>query len=195
MPIKKQQGFALVWIVILIVVLISLGINGFLFSKNQSLTSTNKDLENEKASLQTQLDSLREEKAKVDTELAVLKNTDLAKEIQTLQTKLNIAERDLAQKEQDLAAANNRLKTIEANRGKIKSHLDAIETVSSNYWKYTLTEPILDNIEAKIKALGDSETMSLWMVARNQTTPNSANPSAVWDVVSRILTNVRSLLP
>lgn len=141
------------------------------------------------------LEQVREEKARVDTELAVLKNTDLAKEAELLKTKLNIAEKDLAQKEQDLTSANNRLKTIEANRGKIKSDLDAIEAVSSNYWHYTLTEPILDSIEAKIKTLGDSETLSLWMVARNQTTPNSANPSAVWDVVSRILANVRSLLP
>lgn len=181
MPIKIQSGVATIFIVVFMVFLISLGVNGFLFSKNQSLISTNKDLE--------------KEKARVDTELAVLKNTDLAKEVELLKTKLNIAEKDLAQKEQDLTSANNRLKTIETNRGKIKSDLDAIEAVSSNYWHYTLTEPILDNIEAKIKTLGDSETLSLWIVARKQTTPNSANPSAVWDVVSRILANVRSLLP
>lgn len=160
------------------------GLTFFYFSLRSELDATKKSLE-----------QVKEEKAKVDTELAVLKNTDLAKEVEILKIKLNISQRDLAQKGQDLASANNRLKTIEANRGKITSQLDAIEAVSSNYWKYTLTDPILDNIESKIKALGDSEILSLWTVARNQTTPNSANPSAVWDVVSRILANVRNLLP
>lgn len=178
-------------------ILAILGLSGavFLFSKNQTLININQTLENERMSLGAQLESLKEEKSRVDTELAVLKNTDLAKEVELLEAKLGVAKSDLAKKERDLASANNRLKAVDANRGKINSHLDAIEAVSKNYWHYTLTEQILDGIEAKVKALGDSEIFSLWIVARKQTTPDSANPSAVWDVVGRMLTKVRSLLP
>lgn len=175
-------------IIFIITTLIGLGGAGFFFTNNRMLVS-------EKMALEQNFASLKDEKAKVDTELAVLKNTDLAKELEILKLKLKTAEKDLAKKELDLASANKRLKTIDANRGKITSHLDAIEAVSKNYWHYTLTEPILDSIEAKVKALGDSEILSLWIVARKQTTPNSANPSAVWDVVGRILTKARGLLP
>lgn len=161
--------------------IVGLGSASFFFASNRTLRQ--------------ELARLKDEKTNVETELTVFKNTDLAKEVTLLQTQLNIAEGNLAEKERDLASANNRLKTYETNRGEIISHLDAIEAVSRNYWHYTLTESILDTIEAKVKALGDDEILSLWIVARKQTTPNSANPSAVWDVVGRMLAKARNLLP
>lgn len=168
-------------IVFITTTIVGLGIASFFFVNNRTLKQ--------------ELASLEGEKTEVETELTILKNTDLAKEVKLLQTQLNRAERSLAEKERDLASANNRLRTYEINRGEITSYLDAIEAVSRNYWHYTLTEPILDTIEAKVKALRDNEILSLWIVARKQTTPNSANPSAVWDVVGRMLARVRNLLP
>lgn len=182
-------------VILIITTLIGFGSAGFFFTNNRTLIYGKVALEQRLSSIEQELASLKAEKIKADTELAVLKNTDLAKEVELLQLKLKTTEKDLAKTELDLASANKRLKTVEANRGKVTSHLDAIEAVSKNYWHYTLTEPILDGIEAKVKALSDSEIFSLWIEARKQTTPNSANPSAVWDVVGRILAKVRNLLP
>ena len=153
-------------IILAVIAVLGLGSAGFLYVKTQSLTAEN-------GNLQKEISGLQDEKIKLETELAILKNTDLAKENQRLEAALQSTEYALASEKRDhgnaknqLAAAEAKIKTLETTFKKAKLYAAVLKAFDD--WQYNDTSGlhILDRdtrtVDNAISSLGDSEISDLW---------------------------------
>ena len=83
------------------------------------------DLESKLTNRNADIDKLKNEKARSEQELVVLKASDLAKEVELLRLKLkNI--------ETDLAAARGKITTLEVTMTKIRLYADVVAAIDQN---------------------------------------------------------------
>lgn len=152
---------------------------------------------------QSQIAGLTEEKNKIETELAILRATDLAKEIELLRLQLKTAERDFAAKEKELAAALQekasvtlQLQTARANSAKIRSRLDAIDATE----RMVGAGPNAGSVAAvnqKIVAVKETDITEVWTIAKRDIDfiKMSWNGNTIADVVMALTRSIRNLLP
>ena len=174
-----------------------LGLGGavFFFTQRQSLTVENTALQGKLESAEKTVAGLKDEKTKVETELAVLKSTDLGKEVELLQLKLKNAERDFAAAEKDTTGLKNEVNNLEANLGKITPYLDVTSAIEQSL-SAPFTASSLANIDTKVSALQDSQITSLWLKGKGTVDiwRQSWMPSDVFPVIFLINAKIRDLL-
>ena len=152
-------------IVVLLIALGSLGAAGYFYTRNLASQSKIEQLNQ-------QLSQLEYEKTKIETELAVLKATDLAKEAEVLTLKLASAEKDLASTQKNLAIAEKfrsdlaidfyRLKN---NLTKIPAYLNAIDAME-DIAAQGPNEINVAAVDAKVAILKDDAISSRWQAAK-----------------------------
>src|SRR3989338_5159999 len=103
---------------------------------------------------QAQVTQLIDGKIRVETELALLKATDLAKDNELLKLKLQNTE-------QDLTGAQSRVKTLETNLNKIKPFIDAVYAIE-RLLGAPFTQKGLADIDTKIRVIQDEEVSNRW---------------------------------
>ena len=169
-------------IVSVIVALVALGAAGYFYTQYSSL-------QGEAKSLNQQLLQVQNEKTKIETELAVLKATDLAKDNELLRLKLQNTE-------QVLAGAQSRVKTLETNLNKIKPYTDAVSVIE-RFFSAPFTQKGLADIDTKISALQDTEVSNRWIAAKATVdfANNGWGPHDFFQVVFLLNTRIESLLP
>jgi len=145
-------------IILIIVAILGLGGTGFLYMERQSLVVENGDLQGEIKGSEKEITDLKDEKTKIETELAVLKTIDLEKEAELLRFKIKNAE-------SDLAAAEKKSIKLETNLSKTKPYADALDAID-HFFSGPMTEANLKNIDVKISALGDSQITAQWKEAK-----------------------------
>ena len=138
---------------------------------------------------QAQVTQLIDGKIRVETELALLKATDLAKDNELLKLKLQNTE-------QDLAGAQSRVKTLETNLNKIEPFPNAISAIE-RFFSGPFTQKGLADIDTKINVLQDMEVLSRWMTARGTVdfANNGWGPHDFFQTVFLINSRTKSLLP
>ena len=138
---------------------------------------------------QVHVTQLKDEKTKIETELALLKATDLAKDNELLKLKLQNTE-------QDLAGAQSRVKTLETNLNKIKPFIDAISAIE-RFFSAPFTRSGLADIDTKISVFQDTEVSNRWMIAKGTVdfANNGWGPHDFFQVVFLLNSRIKSLLP
>ena len=138
---------------------------------------------------QAQVTQLIDGKIRVETELALLKATDLAKDNELLKLKLQNTE-------QDLAGAQSRVKTLETNLNKIKPFIDAVSAIE-RFFSGPFTQKGLADIDTKINVLQDMEVLSRWLTARGTVdfANNGWGPHDFFQIVFLLNLRIKSLLP
>ena len=182
--------------IFIVVAILGLGGTVFLFTQRQSLTAENTTLQGKLGDVEKTVAGLKDEKIKIEKELAVLKSTDLGKEVELLQLKLKNAERDLATAEKDTTGLKNKVNNLEANLGKITPYLDVTSAIEQSL-SAPFTASSLANIDTKVSALHDSQITSLWLKGKGtvDTWRQSWMPSDVFPVIFLINFRIRNLLP
>ena len=138
---------------------------------------------------QVHVTQLKDEKTKIETELAVLRASDLAKDNELLKLKLKNTE-------QDLAGAQSRVTTLETNLNKIKPFLDAISAIE-RFFSAPFTRSGLADIDTKISVFQDTEVSNRWMIAKGTVdfANNGWGPHDFFQVVFLLNSRIKSLLP
>ena len=138
---------------------------------------------------QDQVTQLIAGKIRVETELALLKATDLAKDNELLKLKLQNTE-------QDLAGAQSRVKILETNLNKIKPFLEVVSAIE-RFFSAPFTQKGLADIDTKINVLQDMEVLSRWMTARGTVdfANNGWGPHDFFQTVFLLNSRIKSLLP
>lgn len=176
-------------ILLVAVIVLALGGGGYFAYQNQAL--------------QKRLSELTEEKNKIETELAILRATDLAKEIELLRLQLKTAERDFAAKEKELAVALQekasvtlQLQTARANSTKIRSRLDAIDATERMVGAGPNAGSVA-TVDQKIVAAKDADITEAWATAKRDIdfTRMSWNGNTIADAVMALTRSIRNLLP
>ena len=172
-------------------VILILGWGGYLFYQNLVLQA-------EKTAAEQELADLKDEKSKVETELDVLKNSDLAKDLERTQLKLKTSENDLSESKKEVARLGSRVKTLETSLRKIKPYLSAIDAVQLVVLGTDgPTRNVVANVDPKVAALNDSEVSSRWAEAKQ----NIDFEQMSWqqrffgDTISTIISRILVLLP
>lgn len=160
---------------LIIIVVIALGAGGYFFWQNTVLNG--------------QLANFKNEKSKVETELAVLKATDFIKKAELLQLKLTNTEKDLE-------AATKRKTELETNLNKIRPYTDATAAIE-RFFSAPFTQKGLTDIDTKISVLQDMEVSNRWMTAK--VTVDFANngwgPHDFFQTIFLLNSRIKSLLP
>lgn len=129
----------------------------FLYSENQTLAAKKVDLESKLVDRDANIEKLKNEKAKIEQELTVLKASSIAKEVELLRLKLNNAEGEHAK-------VMGETEPLEATMAKIKLYVDAVSAFDQNLAPLP-PFPVnsnLKNLGIKIDVLNDSEVSKLW---------------------------------
>ena len=153
-----MQQVNTLFIVVIVIAVGALGVAGYFYTQHSSLRGEAKNLNQ-------QLSRLQDEKTKIETELAVLKATNLVKEVEVLTLKLVTAEKDLAtvgKARSDIALDLYRLKN---NLVKIPAYLNAIDAIED----VPSQGPTRENVataDAKIAVLKDDAVSSRWQAAK-----------------------------
>src|SRR3989344_1910185 len=108
--------------VLIIVILLTVGIGGYLFWQNSVARS-------ELVVANKQVFDLKETNLKAESELILLKSSDLAKDLELTQFKLKTAERDLVIFQKEAVSFKTELENLRSSLSKIPLHLDAIDTI------------------------------------------------------------------
>ena len=139
--------------------------------------------------LWTESTQLKDEKTKVETELALLKITDFVKDNELLKLKLQNTE-------QDFTVAQNRVNTLETNLNKIKPFLDAVSAIE-RFLSAPFTQKGLADIDTKINVLQDMDVLSRWMTARGTVdfVNNGWGPHDFFQTVFLLNSRIKGLLP
>jgi len=158
---NPQKGFAPIIIITIIVAVLGLGGTWFLYAKNQSLIAEKSDLESKLTNRNADIEKLKNEKARSEQELAMLKASDLAKEVELLRLKLKNTE-------VDLAAIKGKIAPLDATMTKIRLYADVVAAFNQNLAPPPPTPPHsnLKNIDVKVSALNDSEVTEQWRRAK-----------------------------
>lgn len=160
---------------------------GFLFTKNQSL--------------QNQFENLGKEKTKVDTELAVLKASDLAKEVELLSFTLKATQKNLSESESEASRLDSRVKTLETSLSKIGPYLSAIDAVQKvENGETGITKVSMANADPKVTVLQDPEISDHWRKAKDNIhfdgdRVSSYNQKFFGDAISAMVSRIFNLLP
>ncbi|MDZ4285958.1 MAG: hypothetical protein U1A23_03460 [Candidatus Sungbacteria bacterium] len=138
---------------------------------------------------QAQVTKLIDQKTRVETELSLLKATDLAKDNELLRLKLQNTE-------QNLAGAQNRVKTLETNLNKIEPFSNAISIIE-RFFSGPFTQKGLADIDTKISVLQDMEVSNRWTTARGTVdfANNGWGPHDFFQTVFLLNSRIRGLLP
>ena len=133
-------------LLLIIVVIPVLSAGGYFFWQNTVLNG--------------QLANLKNEKAKVETELSVLKNTNLAKENEILQLKLKTAEKNLAQEKEAFGQFRSRVASVPqiADTLSLIVSLVFAENVSQCPGQFGR----FGEVRQKIVVMGDSRLLNAW---------------------------------
>lgn len=160
---------------LLILIVIVLGVGGYFFWQTTVLNS--------------QLADLKNEKSKVETELAVLKATDFVREVELLRLKLTNTERDLG-------VATKRKTELETNLNKIRPYTDTTTTIE-RFFSAPFTKKGLADIDTKISVLQDTEVLNRWMTAKATVdfANNGWGPHDFFQTVFLLNSRIKSLLP
>ena len=183
-------------IILIIAAVVELGGIGFLFAQYQSLTAKNTALQIKLENKEKAFTDLKDEKTKIETELAVLKSTDLAKEAELLQLKLKNTEKELATAQNSITNLQNKNTALDANLRKITPYLDAISAIEQAL-NAPFTAASLANIDTKINALKDSQITSRWSQGKStiDISQQSWMPTDVFNTIFLISSRIRNLLP
>ena len=139
---------------LIVIIIIVLGASSYFFWQNTVLNG--------------QLANLKNEKSKVDTELAVLKASDLAKEVQLLSFKLKTTEKSLSESESEVSRLGSRVQTLETSLSKIKPYLSALDAIQKVVTGDTgITRASLTNADPKVSVLKDSQISDDWRKAKD----------------------------
>lgn len=172
---------------LIIIIVIALGAGGYFFWQN--------------AVLNDQLTNLKNEKSKVETELAVLKTSDLAKEVERLSSKLKTTEQNLSKSEQEVSRLGARVNTLETSLAKIKPYLSAIDAVQKvENGETGITKVSMANADPKVAVLQDPEISDHWRKAKDNIhfdgdRVSSYNQSFFGDAISAMVSRIFNLLP
>lgn len=172
---------------LIIIIVIALGAGSYFFWQNTVLNG--------------QLANLKNEKSKVDTELAVLKASDLAKEVERLSLKLKTTEQNLSKSEQEVSRLGARVNTLETSLTKIKPYLSAIDAVQKVVTAETgITKASLANADPKVAILKDSEISDYWRKAKDNIhfdgdRVSSYNQRFFGDAISTMISRIFSFFP
>jgi chromosome segregation ATPase len=172
---------------LIIIIVIVLGVGGYFLWQNTVLND--------------QLANLKNEKSKVDTELAILKASDLAKEVQFLSFKLKTTEKSLSESEGEASRLGSRVQSLETNLNKIKPYLSAIDAVQKVITGETgITKASVANADPKVAVLKDSEISDHWRKAKDYINfdgdrASSYNQRFFGDAISTIISRIFSLIP
>lgn len=130
------------------------GAGGYFFYQNQIL--------------EKQIADLKDEKAGVEKEFAVLKNSDLAKDLELTQLKLKTSEKDLSESKKEVARLGSRVKTLETGLNKMRPYLNAIEAIQKVVLGDTgITKSLVANADPKVSTLNDQEISGHWQKAKD----------------------------
>lgn len=178
-------------IVFIVIAILGLGGAGYFFYQNQGLLG--------------EVARTKDEKAAIEKELAVLKNTDLAKENERLESKLKSTEDTLFAEKEDHVETKSQLKTAEAKIknletafSKIKPYVDVVSAF--NHWEHDASPfPILDRdvskIDAAVSSLGDTAVADLWRKVKAGF-PQARQTGAIGheEVITLIISRIFNLL-
>ena len=121
---------------------------------------------------QGQVTKLIDGKTRVETELALLKATDLAKEAEVLTLKLTSAEKDLASTQKNLTTAEKArsdlatdLYRLKGNLAKIPAYLNAIDAME-DIAAQGPNQANVTMVDAKVALLKDDAISSRWQAAK-----------------------------
>lgn len=143
-------------------------------------------------------EALEEEKARLTSELTVLKVTDQVLRAELLQEKLTTAERDLAAARQEVDQLRNRSATLEDNARKLRPHFRAVQAVQQGVYGGGPLERNLPVIREAIAALGHPGLLEQWQKAertvRDDLADGSWSPQPISDILTLLLRRVEQLL-
>ena len=126
---------------------------------------TSSNLKQELRSAQDSIGKLKEEKTKVETELAVLKSTDLAKEVEFLRLNLKATEKDLVALQNEVPNLKARIRTFETGVSKLESYLNAIDAIE-NMVGGGPTAAGVASVDSALNKLNDSSVSDRWANAK-----------------------------
>ena len=181
----SQKGFAPVIIIIVIIAVLGIGGAWFLYAKQQLFMAEKGDLENILTKKDADIEKLKNEKAKSDQELAVLKANPLVKEAELLHLKLeNI--------ETDLIAIKGKVAPLEDTMTKIRLYADVVAALDQNLAPMppNYINGNLKMVDDRIGALNDSEVTEQW--GRAKSGPGSGGDMRTYFL---IISKVIGLLP
>lgn len=161
---------------------------GFFFMNVQSLSHENQTLANQQSLLQTQLTTLKDEKAQLEKDLIFYKNTDLAKELEIVNLKLETAEEDLA----STKATLDKLKAGISNVPKMTRIASMMMSTFGKQPPNCFSASDKTSINQELTALGDREWTSKWEDFINDTDAKncSMSPDKLEQVVNYGLTKI-----
>lgn len=162
-PTNSSKNFLVIGLVVITVVLLIAVV--YLFMNSQSLSRGNKTLTEQNTFLQTQVSSLKDEKAQLEKDLIYYKNTDLAKEVEILSLKLKTSEEDLA----TTKVALDKLKTGVSSIPRITTVLSMMMTTFGKQSPNCYSASDKANIQQELTAIGDSALNNLWSDFINDT--------------------------
>lgn len=178
-------------IILIVVALLGLGGTGYYFMSSLRL-------QNEFADREKLITNLKEEKSRMEIELAVLKNSDLAKDLELTQLKLKTSEKDLSESKKEVARLGARVKTMEAGLNKMRPYLNAIEAIQKVVLGDTgITKSLVANADPKVSTLNDQEISGHWQKAKD----NIDWERMGWqqrffgDTISTIISRIFNLIP
>ena len=145
-----------------------------------------------------QIADLKNEKSKVETELAVLKASDLAKDLELTRLKLKTSENDLAESKKEVVRLGSRVKTLETSLRSIKHYLSAIDAVQEVVLGESgVTKSLVASADPKVVALQDAEISGSWQEAKQ----NIDFERMSWqqrffgDTISTIILRILTIIP
>lgn len=171
-------------IVIIIFLALVLAGGSYFFYQNQSL--------------EKQIETLKDEKAEVEKELAVLKNSDLAKDLELTQLKLKTSENNLSESKKEVARLGSRVKTLETGLSKIRPYLSAIDAVQIVVLgELGVTKGLVASADPKVAALQDAEISSSWQEAKQNINfeQMSWQQQFFGNTISTIILRILNILP
>jgi len=140
-------------IILGIIALVILGAGGYFFWQNQNLSG-------QLNYARSQIAETKEAKSKVENELVVLKNTNLAKENEILRLKLKTAEKDLIQEKEAFSQFRSRVASI-------PQITDALSLITSLVFADDVSQcpsqfGRFGEVRQKIVAMGDTRLLNAW---------------------------------
>lgn len=185
-----QKSFTLIIIIAALFAAMGLGGTWFLYTKIQPLMAERADLRSKLVDRDANIDKLKNEKARSEQELAVLKASDVAKDVELLRLKISSAEGELAKMREEVAAR-------EAIMTKIRLYADAVAALDQNLAPPPPT-PVnsnLKNIGIKIGVLNDSEVSDQWGQAKSAIDAGGDGAAKLINTYFLVISKMRKLLP
>ena len=174
--------------ILIIVILLTVGISGYFFWQNSIIRS-------ELSVANKEILDLKETNFKVESELILLKSSDLAKDLELTQFKLKTAERDLLVFQKEAVSLTGELKNLRSSLSTIPLHLDAIDTIERMVGEGP-SQLGIDRVNPKISALKDSSISAAWENARRgiDLINRSWSGQLIADTTIAITRNIRNLI-